>query len=523
MATRKRNNSAPANAFSQGPSGNPDYFAATGAGQGEATFGTAPKNAVALPKFNRPRAAAADPLQDDPFQREGGAMGGGQSNASFDTGAVVNNTPADPNQMANLAQALGLAGQLFGDSGLSTMSAGINATGEAVKGNLVPGAQFAAGLTGMGKDVGNAIGIGGNLATGNYTGAATSAARALGATGLGALGIGFAADAVQGKRTSPETFGQAIGGVLGGPAGALAGKYGAGALFGQNDTTYSDTGLVDRGYPGLLGTDLGNRLTQPIGEDNTYSSDTVDTAPSPQNSGSGGPKGGMNEGNRTGRAPGTMKDGGMVGLTQRYADGGPLLAMGFAQGGQVQMGASPTNQSATAQVNAILKDPRQKSTIATRAQQLMASGELTQEEVTTMARVAEASMYNPELYPQLREFVAAQGMTPLPPTYDPSVIARIMAIARILQEQQPVLPPGEVPPMDQAAMEPAPGTRAGGMIRGPGTGRSDSIGTVNKTTKQPVAVANGEYVIPQHIVAIKGREFFDNLIRRYADAPKENA
>ena len=60
------------------------------------------------------------------------------------------------------------------------------------------------------------------------------------------------------------------------------------------------------------------------------------------------------------------------------------------------------------------------------------------------------------------------------------------------------------------------------MIHGPGTGRSDSIGTVNETTGEPVRVANGEYIIPEHVVRVKGREFFDNLLRRYADVPKEN-
>jgi hypothetical protein len=62
----------------------------------------------------------------------------------------------------------------------------------------------------------------------------------------------------------------------------------------------------------------------------------------------------------------------------------------------------------------------------------------------------------------------------------------------------------------------------GGMIRGPGTGRSDSIGTVNESTGEPVRVANGEYIIPEHVVRAKGQEFFDNLLRRYADVPKES-
>ena len=222
------------------------------------------------------------------------------------------------------------------------------------------------------------------------------------------------------------------------------------------------------------------------------------------------------------------KDGGMIGdmpgLTKRYnnggmVSGGPMLAMGYADGGMMgQMGGKPTPAIVNKRVDAMLRDPRTRQSLLARPQQLMASGELTPDEVTTMARVAEASLYNPELYPQLRQFVAQQGMSPLPAAFDQSVIMRIMAIARGLQSSTPA---GQVPGTDQAQMQrPVPGDGNGGYLQGPGTGRSDSIGTVNETTGEPVKVANGEYVIPAHVVRAKGREFFDNLLRRYSDVPK---
>jgi hypothetical protein len=221
---------------------------------------------------------------------------------------------------------------------------------------------------------------------------------------------------------------------------------------------------------------------------------------------------------------GGWADGGLIGerpgITKRYADGGPLLAMGFAGGGRIAMGAVPSNASVNDRVNAILRNPQMRQSIVARAQQLMDSGELTPEEVTTMGRVAEAAMFNPSLYPQLRQFVAAQGMTPLPAAYDPSVVTKIIATARALAQSTPA---GQVPPTSAAAVTPAaPGMNRGGMIRGPGTGRSDSIGTVNESTGEPVRVANGEYIIPEHVVRAKGQEFFDNLLRRYADVPKES-
>jgi hypothetical protein len=255
---------------------------------------------------------------------------------------------------------------------------------------------------------------------------------------------------------------------------------------------------------------------------------------------SGGGGGGRNSdgssgpGDSSGRSSGGgtgadgWKDGGMIGdmpgLTKRYnnggmVSGGPMLAMGYADGGMMgQMGGKPTPALVNKQVDAMLRDPRARQSLLARPQQLMASGELTPDEVTTMARVAEASLYNPELYPQLRQFVAQQGMAPLPAAFDQSVIMRIMAIARGLQA---ATPPGQVPGTAQAQMQrPVPGDGNGGYLQGPGTGRSDSIGTVNETTGEPVKVANGEYVIPAHVVRAKGREFFDNLLRRYSDVPK---
>jgi hypothetical protein len=74
--------------------------------------------------------------------------------------------------------------------------------------------------------------------------------------------------------------------------------------------------------------------------------------------------------------------------------------------------------------------------------------------------------------------------------------------------QQTSMPPGGQQSGGQFAQ--------GGMIHGPGTGTSDSIHTKNRETGAPVSVSNGEYIIPKHVVDVKGKEFFDNLLRKYA-------
>jgi len=246
---------------------------------------------------------------------------------------------------------------------------------------------------------------------------------------------------------------------------------------------------------------------------------------------SGGSFGGETYGADTGYSStgeSLFADGGMVdmpGLTMRYADGGDVMG-GMPMGGmsQVSMGGQPDAQQIQAQIAQMMRDPQMVQRLLARPVQLMQSGELTPDEVVTMGRVAEAAMFNPALYPQLRQFVAAQGMTPLPPSFDPTVIINIIVISRALQQSMgsggQATQPGQVPSMDQAQMVNPTGMQEGGAVFGPGTGRSDSIGTINRTTSTPVSIANGEYVIPAHVVRAKGRDFFDGLLRKYTAVPK---
>lgn len=295
---------------------------------------------------------------------------------------------------------------------------------------------------------------------------------------------------------------------------------------------------------------------QPIAPSTIQTTELGPLGDAPGSGGGGGgysPPGGWgNPGNgNAGDAMGSMSsmaaDGGLatdsgfsapVGLSiPGYADGGPmmpngpLLAMGFAGGGPIAGMGSPGGDASpdmvNMRVNQMLRSPQFAQMVQQQMQPLMQSGELTPQEVQVMGQIAEASLQNPKLYPQLRQFVAQQGMTPLPPSFDPTVITKILAISRALAQAgggmaQPgqATPPGQIPPTDQAQMQNPTGMANGGLLQGPGTGRSDSIGTVNESTGQPVKVATGEYVIPEHVVRAKGRDFFDALLRRYASVPK---
>lgn len=55
--------------------------------------------------------------------------------------------------------------------------------------------------------------------------------------------------------------------------------------------------------------------------------------------------------------------------------------------------------------------------------------------------------------------------------------------------------------------------RRGGKLRGPGTGRSDSINATVDGSGQTVRLSAGEFIIPAHVVRKKGDQFFNQLIR----------
>lgn len=217
-------------------------------------------------------------------------------------------------------------------------------------------------------------------------------------------------------------------------------------------------------------------------------------------------------------------DGGMVGLTGPMYDGvsqspQTLTQLGFADGGMVAgMGAQVPPEQIQSQVAQMVRNPQFQQVAQRVVGTAMQSGELTPEELVTLGRIAEAAMHNPQLYPQLRQFAVQNGMTPLPDAFDPKLIMVLMAASQIMGRT----PPGQVPPTDVAQMHNPNGQPNGGFLQGPGTGRSDSIGTVEQSTGKPVKVANGEYVIPKHVVDAKGKEFFDKMLRQYAQiTPQE--
>lgn len=217
-----------------------------------------------------------------------------------------------------------------------------------------------------------------------------------------------------------------------------------------------------------------------------------------------------------------------------YADGGMVgaggMPVGMGQAGLQPQGVQAPLSPQEVQIqidNFMSNNPQQVAEIQRVIQAGVQAGEITAQDVNMMEQMAMTALQNPELYPNLRRLAIQQGFATeqdLSPQYDQGIIILVLIASRVAKQ---VLEGGgmDVPAMGQAVSPPAnfamggmvddkvvrPGDMAadGGKVKGPGTGTSDSV---------PIRVSTGEYVIPAHVVRMKGKEFFDSMLEKYKDS-----
>lgn len=222
----------------------------------------------------------------------------------------------------------------------------------------------------------------------------------------------------------------------------------------------------------------------------------------------------------------TYADGGMVeDMDEDEMNGMPnMTGLGGGSGlntaNTAGAGTKATPQMIEMQIKEFVRNnPQQVAEFKQVVAYLIQTGELSAEELNLAGQLAMTALQNPELYPNLRKFAIQQGLAQeneLSPDYDEGLIFAILLAVRAnqaetggvggnaLQSQPPAMnmaDGGYVTAGEHAA--------DGGPIAGAGTGRSDSI---------PIRVSNGEYVIPAHVVKMKGKEFFDGMLEKYKDA-----
>lgn len=198
-------------------------------------------------------------------------------------------------------------------------------------------------------------------------------------------------------------------------------------------------------------------------------------------------------------------DGGMVG------DGGMPVPPGAIPGvnPQMQAGAPMDSQMLQMQINQFAsRNPQQMAQVRQAILEELQSGELTPQELNMIVQLATVAAQNPDMYPNVRNFAIQQGIateTDLPAQYDQGLVFVLLLAARAVQQDlggapaQAGQPPGSAGPV-------IPSMAMGGML--PKSGKSEPV---------IIEAHTGEYVIPKHIVDMKGKEFFDSMIEKYKD------
>lgn len=192
----------------------------------------------------------------------------------------------------------------------------------------------------------------------------------------------------------------------------------------------------------------------------------------------------------------SYQQGGMIG------PGGQPVGVAPQGAPAAPMGADAMNM----QVNQFAaQNPQQMEQIAQVFMEAMQSGELTPQELNMIVQLATVAAQNPEMYPNVRRFAIQQGLvTPeeISEQYDPALVMVLLTVAKAMQRGM-----GGQNMMQGGTPAGMPAMKMGGTV--PQSKRDD--GGV------PIMAHEGEYVIPKHVVQMKGKEFFDNLISKYAE------
>jgi len=187
--------------------------------------------------------------------------------------------------------------------------------------------------------------------------------------------------------------------------------------------------------------------------------------------------------------------------------GQPMRPAGMTMPGQTNPQEPISPQMIEMQIQDLAtRNPQVLAQIRQAIDEAVMSGELTQQELNMMVQMATTVLRDPALYPQVRQFAIQQGIATeqdLSPEYDQGLIIAILIAARAAQASvggQNMMAGGS-PQMAQ--QRPIQSLEKGGRVQG--------------TDSEPVLIEahTGEYVIPKHIVDMKGREFFDRMLEQY--------
>lgn len=215
--------------------------------------------------------------------------------------------------------------------------------------------------------------------------------------------------------------------------------------------------------------------------------------------------------------PDGFAEGGMIGNEGMRIPAGAIPGMPMQPGvaPQMQTGVAPQMQAGAPMAPQMLQmqlnqfasqHPQQMAQIRQSIVEELQSGELTPQELNMIVQLATVAAQNPEMYANVRNFAIQQGIATeadLPAEYDQGLVFVLLLAARAVQQDlggapaEAGQPPGSAAPV-------IPSMAAGGKV--PSSGESKPV---------LIEAHTGEYVIPKHVVDMKGKEFFDSLVEKY--------
>lgn len=184
---------------------------------------------------------------------------------------------------------------------------------------------------------------------------------------------------------------------------------------------------------------------------------------------------------------------------------------GMALGAQPQPDETPITMQ---DVDMFMEsNPQAVQQMAGELQMMVETGEVSPQQLAMGANLAIAALNDPSTYPQLRQFAIQQGLVEaedMPEQMDEAALFTIILAAKSIgadtSMQQQKMDQGPANMKDGGIVTAGSNGSGGGTVAGAGTGTSDSV---------PINVSAGEYVIPAHVVEMKGREFFDKMLENY--------
>jgi hypothetical protein len=212
-------------------------------------------------------------------------------------------------------------------------------------------------------------------------------------------------------------------------------------------------------------------------------------------------------------APPVGLGGGLGSPLPSYQEGGMVGPGGQPMGGMA-LGAQPDDspmdpmERDTLIMQGLQQNPAQAQEIQAAIMAALQSGELTPQELNMIVQLTQVAASNPDMYPYVRNFAIQNGIAAeddLPEEYDEGLMVVMLTVAKAAQQliqggaQMP-----EAPAVPQAGMQ-MQSMAKGGTVKG------------NPDAPVPIMAHEGEFVVPKHIVQMKGREFFDRMVEQYKD------